>query len=133
MLPYTSKPEKSLLRLACLSPLAFGCLGLAIHLNAQHTPPNPAPTQSAPARNPHPAATPNFSVTAHEVLLDVVVNDGSGHPVTGLTPADFTVTEEGVLQVIHHLDEHRPMSAADLALLKTGPVMPARTAGRAAL
>jgi VWFA-related protein len=114
MLPYTLKSEKSRLGTACLSALAIACLGLTIHLSAQRTPPNPT-------------VKPNFSITAHEVLLDVVVVDGSGHPVTGLTPADFTVTEEGAPQVIHHLDEHHPMSAADFALLKAGPVMPPNT------
>ena len=117
MLPCTSGPEKRLLRIACLSALAL-CLAAAIP--AQQTPP-----PSTPPRPQYPTTT--LSVTAREVLLDVVVADASGHPVTGLTPADFTVTEEGEPQVVRHLDEHHPMSDADLAKLTTAPALPPNT------
>jgi VWFA-related protein len=47
-----------------------------------------------------------ISVTAREVVLDVVVTDAKGHPVTGLKPSDFSVLEDGVPQAINSLSEH---------------------------
>jgi VWFA-related protein len=73
----------------------------------------------------HPAST--ISITAREVLLDVVVSDSDGHPVTGLTAADFKVTEEGDEQHVQHLEEHHAMSADDLARLKSAPGLPPNT------
>jgi VWFA-related protein len=69
---------------------------------------------------------PTFSITTHEVLLDVVVADGSRHSVKGLQASDFTVTEEGQAQTISHLEEHHSMSAADQANAKM-PALPPNT------
>jgi VWFA-related protein len=66
-------------------------------------------------------------MATREVLLDVVVTDKSGQPVTGLTAADFTVTEEGELQHLTQMEEHRAMLAEDLARLKAVPVLPPNT------
>lgn len=44
-----------------------------------------------------PAAT-TLRTTTRNVILDVVVTDPTGHPVTGLTAADLIVTENGVPQ-----------------------------------
>jgi VWFA-related protein len=74
-----------------------------------------------------PAPSPMLSITAREVLLDVVVTDALGHPVPGLTAADFSVTEEGAPQQIRRLDEHHAMSAADLARLQQIPTLPPNT------
>ena len=127
MLPWTLAPVRTLLRVTCFSALAVCGLASAILLPAQQTPPNPPSAQPTTQHPPYPTGVPTLSVTAREVLLDVVVADAKGHPVTGLQPADFTVTEEGTPQIIRHLDEHHPMSAADLALLKAAPVMPPNT------
>jgi VWFA-related protein len=88
--------------------------------------------QSAPAQTPQPSPpsnpqVPTLSVTTREVLLDVVVTDGDGRPVTGLTAADFTIKEEGDLQRLAHLEEHHPMSQEDLARLKSAPALPPNT------
>jgi hypothetical protein len=83
------------------------------------------PGQQASAQTSTPSST--LSITTREVLLDVVVNDGSGRPVTGLTGADFAVTEEGEPQHLTHVEEHHPMSAEDLARLKAVPALPPNT------
>ncbi len=91
-----------------------------------------ASAQSGPAQTPQPSQpsspqVPTFSVTTREVLLDVVVTDGDGRPVTGLTATDFTIKEEGDLQRLAHLEEHHPMSSEDLARFKSAPALPPNT------
>jgi VWFA-related protein len=73
------------------------------------------------------APVPALSMTTREVLLDVVVTDAAGHPVSGLTDVNFKVAEDGAAQTIRHLAEHRPMSAGDLARLAAAPVLPPNT------
>jgi VWFA-related protein len=68
-----------------------------------------------------------LSITTREVLLDVVVTDKSGHPVSGLKASDFAVTEEGEPQRLTHLEEHHPMSGEELARLKAAPALPPNT------
>jgi VWFA-related protein len=103
--------------------LCFLAIALfALSLKAQAPAPNPAqPTQPPP----QPSAT--LSIAAREVLLDVVVTDHNGQPVTGLTPANFTVVEESDPQRLTHLEEHHPMSVEDLARLKSMPALPPNT------
>jgi VWFA-related protein len=84
--------------------------------------PAPDSTQSLAA----PPAT-TLTIAAREVLLDVVVTDHDGNPVTGLAPADFTITEEGDPQHVSHLEEHHPMSAEELARLHSTPPLPLNT------
>ncbi|HVQ29420.1 MAG TPA: VWA domain-containing protein, partial [Vicinamibacteria bacterium] len=45
-------------------------------------------------------ATPTFPAQVEQVIVDVVVMDKKGSPVTDLTQADVTVTEDGTPQVI---------------------------------
>jgi VWFA-related protein len=68
-----------------------------------------------------------LSIVTREVLLDVVVTDKSGQPVTGLTATDFNVTEEGDAQRLTHVEEHHPMGAEELAKLKAAPALPPNT------
>lgn len=102
------------------------CLGVALTLtmNVDAQSAIQVPGQLPPAGS-QPAAT--LSMATREVLLDVVVTDKAGQPVTGLTAADFTVTEEGELQHLTHMEEHHPMSAEDLARLKAVPALPPNT------
>jgi VWFA-related protein len=87
-----------------------------------------APAQgSTQTLQPPAQPTTTLSIAAREVLLDVVVTDRDGHPVTGLAPADFTVTEEGDPQHLAHLEEHHPMSAEDMARLNSTPPLPPNT------
>ncbi len=49
--------------------------------------------------------TIRVDVTA--IPVDVIVTDSQGHPVPGLSPADFIVTEDGVRQEISHFSMRR--------------------------
>jgi VWFA-related protein len=106
----------------CALFCSFAAALFALSLKAQ------APAQN-PAQPPQASAQPSasLSIAAREVLLDVVITDHNGNPVTGLTPADFTVVEEGDAQRLTHLEEHHPMSADDLARLKSMPALPPNT------
>ena len=106
----------------CLILCSLTVAVFALSIKAQ------APAQDS-AQPPQAPATPSatLSIAAREVLLDVVVTDRNGNPVTGLTPADFTVVEEGDPQRLTHLEEHHPMSAEDLARLKSTPPLPPNT------
>ena len=66
----------------CLSA-AVCTLALSTGTQAQTTTAMPDTGQSVPT----------LSIAAREVLLDVVVTDKDGQPVTGLTAADFSVSE----------------------------------------
>jgi VWFA-related protein len=52
------------------------------------------------AAQPKPAAPPTFPSGIDFVNVDVVVTDKQGQPITGLTAADFTVTEDQAPQSI---------------------------------
>ena len=45
------------------------------------------------------------TITVSESSVDVIVRDGRGNPVTGLTQADFEVFEKGVKRDITHFEE----------------------------
>src|ERR1700719_3228262 len=64
------------------------CAGLALPLGL--------PGQ-APSGNP---AAPALKVTTHLVVLNVVVTDKKGHPVSNLSKDDFTVLENEQQQII---------------------------------
>ncbi len=104
-------------------PLSF--LGVALYslgLEAQAPAPDPTQTLADPSQQ-----VPTLSILTREVLLDIVVTDKAGQPVTGLTAADFAVSEEGDPQRLTHLEEHHPMTAAELAPLKSAPTLPPNT------
>jgi VWFA-related protein len=101
--------------LCCLAAVLF-----PLGLTAQD------PTQTLAGPNQQPPA-PTLSIATREVLLDVVVTDESGKPLTGLTAADFAVSEEGHPQRLSHLEEHHPMTAAEMAPLKAAPALPPNT------
>jgi VWFA-related protein len=102
----------------CFTGFALGLLCLAMATTAQQS-------ASVPPDAGQQAST--LSITTREVLLDVVVTDSSGHPLTGLKASDFKVTEEGELQRLTHLEEHHSMSAESLSRLKSGPALPPNT------
>jgi VWFA-related protein len=115
-------------------PKAVVLIGVVFQVCAAQSPSpaqNPAPSP-APSAVPDPASlaaqpAPSLTVTSREVLLDVVITDEQHHPVTGLTAADFTITEEKQPQVLRHLEEHATLSAADVAKLKAAPPLPPNT------
>lgn len=64
--------------------------------------------QAAPAGQSAPAYT--LQVTTQSVVLDVVVNDSNGKPVTGLKAGDFTVYEDKTPQTLTSFSEVTPES-----------------------
>jgi VWFA-related protein len=92
-------------RLSCHFILPFTTTFVALAAMAQ----TPSPTTEPPA--------PTVRVTTHMVLVDVVVTDKQGKPVTGLHPDDFVVEENGKTQKIANLitpAESAPATAPQL-------------------
>lgn len=52
------------------------------------------------SQGPAEVPAPTIRVSTHLVLVDVVVTDKQGKPVSGLKPADFTVQEKGKTQKV---------------------------------
>jgi VWFA-related protein len=77
-------------------------------------------SQTAPAGNSHTA--PAFQSNVRVVLLDVVVSDGNGNPINGLTQDDFRVFEDGKPQKIASFKEHNgaPLKMVDLPSMPPG-------------
>jgi VWFA-related protein len=58
-----------------------------------------AQTQAPPERRaPQATGTPSFPAGTELVTVDAVVQDKKGEPILGLTAADFTIKEDGVIQ-----------------------------------
>ncbi len=68
-----------------------------------------SPAAQAPAQPARPQGTIQAEATA--ILVDVVVRDKRGQPVTDLTAADFEIYEDGVLQEIGALTLYSPGKA----------------------
>lgn len=99
---------------------------LACFSQAPTPPPPPSPDLAPQASAAQPATT-TLKITTREVLLDVLVIDKAGEPVSGLKASDFKVTEEGAPQVVRRVDEHHPMPAADVEKLAALPPLPPNT------
>ena len=54
----------------------------------------------SPASSPAQIPAPTIRVSTHLVVVDVVVTDKQGKPVSGLHPEDFVVEENGKAQKI---------------------------------
>lgn len=67
------------------------------------------------------AATPTFKAEARIVLLDVVVTNGKGDSIPGLTAKDFQVSEDGRPQTLVFFQEHK---GAQPELIKLPPMPP---------
>jgi VWFA-related protein len=84
---------------------------------AQQTTPAPSPSPSpapAPAAAEAPApGTPTFAVGAERVTVDAVVTDKKGNPITDLSPADFTILEDGKPQQIANFEAIRVPEAQE--------------------
>ncbi|MDE3148333.1 MAG: VWA domain-containing protein, partial [Acidobacteriota bacterium] len=83
-------------------------------------PPAQAPQPAAPA-SAVPDAQSTISVTSREVLVDVLVTDHHGNPVTGLKQSDFSVTEQGRPQTITFFEEHTAQPGPPIQLPKLPP------------
>lgn len=89
-----------------------------------------SPQQPLTAQRPAAAFPPGnqpistLQVTARQVVLDVVVTDSRRHPVKGLKPSDFILSEDGVPQTLTSFTER---DAADQPPPPTLPVLPPNT------
>lgn len=81
---------------------ALLCITPALFLSAQSAPPL-APAASTP--DPGQSGTPTFRSNVPLVVLDMVVTDAHGVPVTNLTQADFHVEENKEPQTILHFEQ----------------------------
>jgi len=104
---------------------------------AQITQPSPSGPEAAPPSSALTTTVPTLKVNTRLTLVDVTVTDSKGHPVHGLTQADFTIKEDGKPQPIKNFEElGSGASAAEGATLLPPDVysnVPApQPAGRAA-
>ena len=103
--------------------LAFGMRGQT----GPSTPPA-APTAAPAATNGTQPAATNAVATIHArtnlVVVDVVVTDSKKNPVHGLQKSDFTLMEDGKLQVVRNFEEHSSLPAAE-AQIEPAPKLPA--------
>ena len=76
---------------------------------------NPAP--AAQTKNPS-TPQPSLRITSRAVLVDVVVTDRNGNPVSGLNKDVFRLAEDGKPQTISFFEEHRGLTAAQRAHLE---------------
>ena len=68
----------------------------------------PMPTAEERTSGTNPAAqTPVLKAAVRLVLVDVVVTDSKGQPVTGMQKKDFAVQEEGKPQTVLLFEEHK--------------------------
>jgi VWFA-related protein len=58
------------------------------------------PGLTRPAGSQAPPSQPSFPAAIDQVVVDVVVTDREGRPVTGLAASDFLLSEDGVAQAI---------------------------------
>lgn len=88
----------------------------------------PAPTDSGPQPPPLQRRGDGdlavLKASARLVVLDVVVTDGKGHPVTGLKQGDFTLYEDGTQQRVSNFTEHAPADAAVAAKMLAAQKLP---------
>jgi VWFA-related protein len=80
-------------------------------------PPLPAQTASPDLNTP----ISTLQINSRAVLVDVIVTDRSGRPVTGLKQSDFSVNEQGKPQTISFFEEH---NGAPQALPRELPKLP---------
>lgn len=92
---------------------------LALAATPAHPPAQSPPPAAPPSAAPGPQST--ISVTSREVLVDVLVTDHHGKPITGLKQSDFSVTEQGKPQSISFFEEHTAQPGPPIQLPKLPP------------
>lgn len=85
-----------------------------------------AVAQNNPTAKTQPAPGPDATVLqagTQLVVVDVVVEDKNGHPIHGLKPEDFHVSEDKASQAIHTFEEHTalPQSTRPVTMPKLPP------------
>jgi len=69
-------------------------------------------------------APPVFKTSSRAVIIDVVVDNGKGEPVSALRKEDFRISEDGKPQTIDFFEEHSPKPLTP-AMVQPLPKMPA--------
>jgi hypothetical protein len=86
-----------------------------------------APAAALAATNGTQPAATTAVATIHArtnlVVVDVVVTDSKKNPVHGLQKSDFTLMEDGKLQVVRSFEEHSSSPAAEQ--IESAPKLPA--------
>ena len=82
-----------------------------------------AQSNDAAAGNPNNPDT-TLRVNSRAVLVDVIVTDHKGNPVTGLKQDNFAVTEQGKPQAISYFEEHNNAMQAEEAKKFEFPMLP---------
>ena len=68
-----------------------------------------------------PAEDATLRLTSRAVLVDVLVTDSNGRPITGLKQDAFTVLEDGKPQVVAYFEEHESKPPAPVAMPQMPP------------
>ncbi len=76
------------------------------------------------AQDAAPDSEATLRVSSRAVLVDVLVTDRSGQPVTGLKRDSFAVSEQGTPQSITFFEEHRGLAPAQAASIVTPQLPP---------
>jgi len=71
----------------------------------------PAQPQQAPEPDAHSTI---LHTSTQLVVVNVVVQDKDGHPVHGLKPENFSLTEDKAAQTIRHFEEHSTLAPTEL-------------------
>ena len=87
--------------------LAPAALALVTVVHAQV----PAQPQQAPEPDAHSTI---LHTSTQLVVVNVVVQDKDGHPVHGLKPENFSLTEDKAAQTIRHFEEHSTLAPTEL-------------------
>src|ERR1035438_1431680 len=80
----------------------------------------PAPAQVPNVPFPAQGQGPTVKTTAEEVLLDLIVRDKKGKPITDLKPEDITILDNGVKQTLTSF----PLAGGKEAISSTGASKP---------
>ena len=80
-----------------------------------------APLLSQTATPEADTASSTLRINSRAVLVDVIVTDKKGNPVTGLTRDAFTATEQGKPEGIGYFEEHTQAAAAPVEIPKFPP------------
>ena len=95
--------------------------GATAHAEGVGQPPSPvtnAATPPTPANSAEKAApfesvsVPTFKVSTKAVVVDVVVTDGKGNPIRGLSQQDFQLTEDNRQQDVRYFREFNDLETA---------------------
>src|SRR5687767_2617524 len=105
-------------------------LVIVLCLAAAASPPVPSAVEGPAAQTQPPPARADRTVqsSATAVLVDVVVRDRRGQPVTDLAAADFEIYEDGVRQEIGSLTLYTPESGTAPARGAAAAPVPAEPA-----